>query len=99
MFELNDPHFVKYDKVISRITSYIIASLGKKHLVATLDRLYIKIKDMLQLPSQGNNFEDLELQPSWMELEQHVPIATTESQAINIDSNLLADAASFTPKR
>ncbi|GBB87696.1 hypothetical protein RclHR1_14190007 [Rhizophagus clarus] len=38
----------------------IAASLGKKHLCLILDQLYIKVKDMLQPPSQGNNFEDLE---------------------------------------
>ncbi|GBC04588.1 hypothetical protein RclHR1_05760006 [Rhizophagus clarus] len=53
---------------------------------------------MLQLPSQGNNFEDLEPQQSWAELEQSAPITSTESQAMIIDSKLSVDAASFTPK-
>ncbi|GBB90176.1 hypothetical protein RclHR1_17050004 [Rhizophagus clarus] len=76
----------------------IAASLGKKHLRLTLDRLYIRVKDMLQPPSQGNNFEDLEPQQSWAQPEQSAPIISTESQAMIIDSKLSADATSFTPK-
>ncbi|GBB86181.1 hypothetical protein RclHR1_18400001 [Rhizophagus clarus] len=64
----------------------IAASLGKKHLRLILDKLYIKVKDMLQLPSQGNNFEDLEPQQSWAQLEQSAPIISPESQVIVIDS-------------
>ncbi|GBB85807.1 hypothetical protein RclHR1_12250003 [Rhizophagus clarus] len=76
----------------------ISASLAKKHLRLTLDRLYIKVKDMLQPLSQGNNFEDLEPQQSWSQSEQSAPIISSESQAMVIDSKLSADAASFTPK-
>ncbi|GBC08658.1 hypothetical protein RclHR1_00830009 [Rhizophagus clarus] len=76
----------------------IAASLGKKNLRIILDLLYIKLKDMLQPPSQGKNFEDLEPQQSWAQPEQSAPIISTESQAMIIDSKLSADAASFTPK-
>ncbi|GBB85760.1 hypothetical protein RclHR1_01220056 [Rhizophagus clarus] len=53
---------------------------------------------MLQPPSQGNNFEDLEPQQSWAQPEQSAPIISTEAQAMIIDSKLSADTASFTPK-
>ncbi|GBC09802.1 hypothetical protein RclHR1_09110009 [Rhizophagus clarus] len=70
----------------------IAASLGKKNLRIILDLLYIKLKDMLQPPSQGNNFEDLEPQQSWAQPEQSAPIISTESQAMIIDSKLSARA-------
>ncbi|GBC05720.1 hypothetical protein RclHR1_00640008 [Rhizophagus clarus] len=41
---------------------------------------------MLQPPSQGNNFEDLESQQSWAQPEQSTSIISTESQAMIIDT-------------
>ncbi|GBB97436.1 hypothetical protein RclHR1_29960001 [Rhizophagus clarus] len=84
LFERTDRRFVVERYAHNNLI--IPTSLGKKHLRLTLDRLYIKVKDMLQPPSQGNNFEDLEPQQSWAQPEQSVPIISTESQAMIIDN-------------
>ncbi|GBB85234.1 hypothetical protein RclHR1_01180011 [Rhizophagus clarus] len=97
LFQRTDRRFV-VERNYAHNNLIIPTSLGKKHLRLTLDRLYIKVKDILQPPSQGNNFEDLELQQSWAQPEQSAPIISTESQAMIIDSKLSAAATSFTPK-
>ncbi|GBB92848.1 hypothetical protein RclHR1_20660001, partial [Rhizophagus clarus] len=78
--------FIGFNNASASNNYSISASLAKKHLRLTLDRLYIKVKDMLQPPSQGNNFKDLEPQQSWAQPEQSAPIISTESQAMIIDS-------------
>ncbi|GBB89554.1 hypothetical protein RclHR1_16280004 [Rhizophagus clarus] len=85
LFQRTDRRFV-VERNYAHNNLIIPTSLGKKHLRLTLDRLYIKVKDMLQPPSQGNNFEDLEPQQSWAQPEQSAPIISTESQAMIIDS-------------
>ncbi|GBC05722.1 hypothetical protein RclHR1_00640010 [Rhizophagus clarus] len=62
LFQYEDRQFGGAKKNASPNNHIIAASLGKKHLRIVLDKLYIKVKDMLQPPSQGNNFEDLEPQ-------------------------------------
>ncbi|GBC10616.1 hypothetical protein RclHR1_09790001 [Rhizophagus clarus] len=64
LFKRQDYQFERAKHASNPNDPYIAASLGKKHLRITLDKLYIRVKDMLQLPSQGNNYEDLELQQS-----------------------------------
>ncbi|GBB83437.1 hypothetical protein RclHR1_10160006 [Rhizophagus clarus] len=68
LFQYNDPRFVVGKNCVASNIHCIPASLKKKHLRSTLDRLYVRVKDMLQPPSQGNNYEDLEPQQSWAQL-------------------------------
>ncbi|GBB86283.1 hypothetical protein RclHR1_12700001 [Rhizophagus clarus] len=86
LFQREDYRFERAKHASNPNDPCIAASLGKKHLRSTLDRLYIRVKDMLQPPSQGNNYEDLEPQQSWAQPEQSAPIISTESQAMVIDS-------------
>ncbi|GBB90641.1 hypothetical protein RclHR1_17660005 [Rhizophagus clarus] len=97
LFQKEDRQFIGAKNASCPNALCIIASLGKKHLRLTLDRLYVRVKDMLQPPSQGTNFEDLEPQQSWAQPEQSALIISTESQTMVIDSKLSADATSFTP--
>ncbi|GBB89387.1 hypothetical protein RclHR1_16050004 [Rhizophagus clarus] len=62
LFQKEDRQFIGAKNTSHPNGPVIAASLGKKHLCLTLDRLYIRVKDMLQPSSQGNNFEDLEPQ-------------------------------------
>ncbi|GBC00163.1 hypothetical protein RclHR1_03770010 [Rhizophagus clarus] len=98
LFQKEDYQFAGAKNASNSNNHCISASLGKKHLRLTLDRLYIRVKDMLQPSSQGNNFKDLEPQQSWAQLEQSAPIISTESQVMIINSKLSAEATSFISK-